>query len=120
MEKLIAAQTRDKLFVIENYSILMQYLAIGNNIVINNGVTDIDVWMDQDFNIFALNLDFKGLPPYNYSAEMTLKNVIFGIVPQLKKQKSEFKKFENKWEEIKVIMSDTIGFNKYKEFIDQD
>lgn len=109
MEKLIAAQTSDKLFVIENYSILMQYLAIGNNIVINNGVTDIDIWMDQDFNVFALNLDFKGLPPYNYNAEMTLRDVVLEIIPQLKKQKSEFETLDNKWEEIHMIVSGMVG-----------
>lgn len=104
---------KDNLFAIEDYAILMQYLALGYKIKVNNGMTDIEIWMEDDYKIKGLNLNFGDLPPYNYETEMTLGNVILGIIPQLKKQEpEEFKTFENRWEEIKTITLETVALNK--------
>lgn len=106
----------EELYRFEDYSILMQALGLGEEIIINNGMADLKIWMDKDYNIFALNNNFKDLPPYNYNQEMTFKNVILGVVPQLKEQKPrEFKDFSNRWDEIKAIVNNTVGFNRYKD-----
>lgn len=108
---------KDELFAIEDYATLMQYLALGNKIKVNNGLANIEIWMEDDYKIKGLNLNFKELPPYDYSGEMTLENVILGIVPQLKKQEpEEFKAFENRWEEIKSITLETVALNKINQF----
>lgn len=108
---------KDELFAIEDYSTLMQYLALGYKIKVNNGLAYIEIWMEDDYKIKGLNLNFKELPPYDYSGEMTLENVILGIVPQLKKQEpEEFKAFENRWEEIKSITLETVALNKINQF----
>lgn len=108
--------TNTELYSCENYSILMQALGLGEEITINNGMADLTVWMDNDYNILALNNNFKDLPPYNYNQEMTFRNVILGVIPQLKEQKpKEFKNFPNRWEELKQLVNDTVGFNRYKD-----
>lgn len=100
---------KDELFAIEDYTILMQYLALGYKIKVNNGMADIEIWMEDVYKIKGLNLNFKDLPPYNYSEEMTLENVLLGIIPQLKEQEpEEFKTFKNRWEEIKTITLETV------------
>ena len=104
---------KDELFAIEDYSTLMQYLALGYKIKVNNGLVDIEIWMEDNYKIKGLNQNFKDLPPYDYSTEMTLENVILGVVPQLKEQEpEEFKTFENRWEEIKAITLETVALNK--------
>lgn len=108
---------KDDLFAIEDYTILMQYLALGYKIKVNNGMADIEIWMEDVYKIKGLNLNFKDLPPYNYSEEMTLENVILGIIPQLKEQEpEEFKTFENRWEEIKSITLETVALNKMAKY----
>lgn len=108
--------TKDELYNIENYTILMQYLAIGEKITINNGFADIEIWMEDDYKIKALNLNSPTLPPYKYDNEMTLENVLLGIIPTLKNQKpKEYKSFENRWEEIKALSLSTVALNKMKE-----
>lgn len=110
-------ETSAELYSFEDYSILMQALGLGEEIVVNNGMADLTIWMDKDYNILALNNNFKDLPPYNYNEEMTFKNVILGVVPQLKRQKpKEFKEKASRWEELKTLVSDTVGFNRYKDY----
>lgn len=112
----IIFETSDELYMFEDYSILMQALGLGEEIIVNNGMADLKIWMDKDYNVLALNNNFKDLPPYNYNEEMTFKNVILGVVPQLKEQKPrEFKNFSNRWEELKTIVNDTVGLNRYKD-----
>lgn len=109
-------ETSDELYMFEDYSTLMQALGLGEEIIVNNGMADLKIWMDKDYNILALNSNFKDLPPYNYNQEMTFRNVVLGVVPQLKEQKpKEFKNLANRWEELKTIVNDTIGLNKYKD-----
>ena len=106
---------KDQLFNIKNYTILMQYLAIGESIIINNGLANIEIYMKDAYDIKAQNLNFPQFPPYNYNEEMTLENVLLGIIPQLQKQEpKEFKQFKNRWEEIKTITMDTVTMNKMK------
>ena len=109
-------ETSDELYMFEDYSTLMQALGLGEEIVVNNGMADLKIWMDKDYNILALNNNFKDLPPYNYNNEMTFKNVILGVIPQLKEQRPrEFNNFASRWEELKTIVNDTVGLNRYKD-----
>lgn len=113
----INRMNKDDLFAIEDYATLMQYLALGYKIKVNNGMADIEIWMEDVYKIKGLNLNFKDLPPYNYSEEMTLENVILGIIPQLKEQEpEEFKTFENRWEEIRSITLETVALNKMNQY----
>lgn len=110
------AQTTKELERIGEYSILMQALALGETITINVGRGDMEIWMNKGYELFASNLNSPDLPALNYSEELTLSVVVKGIIPKLREQApKEFKGFPNRWEELKTIVEDTLGFNKYKE-----
>lgn len=114
MDRTPAIQTKDQLFLIEDYSVFMQALSLGREIIIDNGMVKIKLSMDEDYHIKGLNLNFPDLPPYNYDDEMTLHNILMGVIPQLKKQKPiEFPNtFENRWEEIKRQTLDEVVMNR--------
>lgn len=109
-------QTKDELFSFEDYSTLMQALGLGHTITIDNGLAKIKIFMDENYNLKGLNLNFPHLPPYNYNEEMTFPNVILGVIPQLKKQPAiDFPNtFKNRWEELKTQTLDTVNFNRCK------
>lgn len=95
-------RTKDVLKDIEEYSIFMQYLYLGETIKFNNGMTTLELVMDEELEIYAKNLLFPNLPPLLYSNDLSLTNVLFGIIPKLKKEKPEKHNcFSNRWEEIK-------------------
>lgn len=115
-ERIPVIQDKDTLYSIENYSILMQALALGERIRVNVGRGDIEIFMGEDLELYAKNLSFPSLPDMLYSEELTLPIVILGIVPKLQKQEpEEFKNFANRWEEIKTLVNDTVGHNKFSD-----
>lgn len=115
-ERIPVVQDKDTLYNIENYSILMQALALGERIRVNIGRGDIEIFMGEDLELYAKNLAFPSLPDMLYSEELTLPIVILGIVPKLQKQEpEEFKNFANRWEEIKTLVNDTVGHNKFSD-----
>lgn len=67
---------KNQLFNIENYTTLMQYLAIGESIIINNGLVNLEIYMKDVYDIKAQNLNLSQTPPYNYNSEIfhNLKN----------------------------------------------
>lgn len=113
-DKIPVIRDKDTLYRIEDYSILMQALALGERIRVNIGRGDIEIFMGEDLELYAKNLSFPSLPDMLYSEELTLPIVILGIVPKLQKQEpEEFGRFANRWEEIKTIVNDTVGHNKF-------
>lgn len=115
-ERIPVVQDKDTLYSIENYSILMQALALGERIKVNVGRGDIEIFMGEDLELYAKNLAFPSLPDMLYSEELTLPTVILGIVPKLQKQEpEEFKNFANRWEEIKTLVNDTVDHNKFSD-----
>lgn len=115
-ERIPVVQDKDTLYSIENYSILMQALALGERIKVNVGRGDIEIFMGEDLELYAKNLAFPSLPDMLYSEELTLPIVVLGIVPKLQKQEpEEFKNFANRWEEIKTLVNDTVGHNKFSD-----
>lgn len=115
-ERIPVVQDKDTLYSIENYSILMQALALGERIKVNVGRGDIEIFMGEDLELYAKNLSFPSLPDMLYSEELTLPIVVLGVVPKLQKQKpEEFKNFANRWEEIKTLVNDTVGHNKFSD-----
>lgn len=115
-DKMPVIQDKDTLYRIEDYSILMQALALGERIKVNVGRGDIEIFMGEDLEVYAKNLSFPSLPDMLYSEELTLSMVVLGIVPKLQKQEpEEFKNFANRWEEIKTLVNDTVGHNKFSD-----
>lgn len=115
-DRIPVIQNKDILYRIEDYSTLMQALALGERIRVNVGRGDIEIFMGEDLELYAKNLSFTSLPDMRYSEELTLPIVVLGIVPKLQKQKpEEFDRFPNRWEEIKTLVNDTVGHNKFSD-----
>lgn len=115
-EGIPVVQDKDTLYNIENYSILMQALALGERIRVNVGRGDIEIFMGENLELYAKNLAFPSLPDMLYSEELTLPIVVLEVVPKLQKQEpEEFKNFANRWEEIKTLVNDTVGHNKFSD-----
>lgn len=115
-DRIPVIQDKDTLYSIGDYSILMQALALGERIRVNVGRGDIEIFMGEDLELYAKNLAFPSLPDMLYSEELTLPIVILGIVPKPQKQEpEEFKNFANRWEEIKILVNDTVGHNKFSD-----
>ncbi len=51
-------RTKENLFEMENITILLQYLYINpeHKIKYNNGLTTLEIYMDENFEIYAKNL----------------------------------------------------------------
>ena len=71
-------RTKDTLFNIENIGLLLQYLYISpeHKITFNNGVTDLQLRMEDDLSVKCKNLRFPNVPESDWSSEITPANCI--------------------------------------------
>lgn len=112
--------TKDDLFDMQGVSTFYTYLALGNTIIFNNGLTDLELSMNitnERLPILAKNLSFPELEPLPYDDILTLGNIL-GIIDRLKNQPSKFgNKDSNLWQDIQMEVADIIFLNKinYKE-----
>lgn len=108
-------RTKDTLFNIENIGLLLQYLYISpeHKITFNNGVTDLQLRMEDDLSVKCKNLRFPNVPESDWSSEITPANCI-SIIEILKESPSvEFPTaFKNRWEEVKTITLTNMSLNK--------
>lgn len=108
-------RTKDVLFDFENISIMFQYLYmnVDHKITFNNGITDLQLHMNDDLDILCKNLSFPDIPESNYSSEMNPNNC-FIIIDLLKEMPAEEypKRFSNRWEEIKSITRVNLSLNR--------
>lgn len=104
---------KDTLFEFEDFTILCQYLYLNPEhfIIVNNGLTDLKLQMNDDLKILCTNMNFPDLPPMNFSSRFY--DEFQGIIERLKEQKPlEFNDFKNRWEEIKEITLANLALNK--------
>jgi hypothetical protein len=103
------------LLELEDITILYQYLYMNEDhfITIDNGVTKLEIRMNENGYFHAKNLNFPDLPDLSYTDMMTIPNM-FGIIDQLKNAEPvEFKnEFKSRWEEIKIITQAGVVHNK--------
>ena len=108
-------RTIETLFDMEEIPILYQYLYMdeGRFITVDNGVTKLEIRMTEGCFFKAKNLKFPNLPDLDYTAMMTIPNML-GIIDQLKHVPAvEFPTcFTNRWEEIKTITGTNAAQNK--------
>ena len=107
--------TKEDLFNIGEIGIFYQYLALGNTITFNNGLTDLELSMNTKSDlmpIVAKNLSYPGFEPMPYDNMLYVGN-ISGIIDRLKEQPSKLNKEDNKWNEIKCYVASTVCLNKY-------
>ena len=111
-------RTVDTLLDFEEIPVLWQYLYMNedHSIIIDNGVTKLEIRMTEHCYFVAKNLRFPDVPDLNYTDMMTIPNML-GIIDQLKNIPAiEFPTcFTNRWEEIKTITNVNVAQNKMKQ-----
>lgn len=112
-------RTKDVLFKIEDIGLLLQYLYINkeHRITFNNGITNLQLRMEDDLSIKCKNMSFPDAPEFNYSSEMTPANC-FSLIETLEKCPSvEYPSaFNNRWDEIKAITLSNMALNRPKKY----
>lgn len=108
-------RTKDELFMLGEVSTLLQYLFMSekHTITFNNGITDLQIRMDENFNILCKNLQFPDIPESNFNEQMTTLYML-GVIQILQNTPPvEFKNaFANRWEEIKQITLANLALNR--------
>lgn len=108
-------RTKDELFMLGEISTLLQYLFLSEShtITFNNGLTNLKIRMDENFNILCQNLSFPDLPESNFSEQMTPLYML-GVIQILQETPSEeFKgSFKNRWDEIKTVTLANLALNR--------
>lgn len=114
------------IIALEDYKILMQYLALGNTITIPDTISDIEINMSKEYTIEATYLEFnnmkyvyldidelvRGVAPSIYTKELTVCDIINNLIPKLKLEEPLHKcgtHYKNRWEEIKYITQKEIN-----------
>ena len=114
------------IIALEDYKILMQYLALGHTIIVPNTVSDIEISMGKEYTIEATYLEFntmryvyldidefvKGVAPSIYTKELTVCDIINNLIPKLKLEEPLHKcdtRYNNRWEEIKYTTQKEIN-----------
>ena len=66
-------RTKDELFMLGEVSTLLQYLFMSekHTIIFNNGLTDLQIRMDENFNIWCRNLQFPDIPESDFSEQLS-------------------------------------------------
>ena len=108
----------DTLLELEDITILYQYLYMDedNFIVIDNGVTKLEIRMNKNGYFHAKNLNFPDLHDLSYTDMMVIPNML-GIIDQLKHTLPiEFKnEFKSRWDELRTITLANVGQNKMRQ-----
>ena len=108
-------RTKDELFMLGEISTLLQYLFISESHVItfNNGLTDLKIRMDENFEIWCENLSFPDVPESNFTEQMTPLYML-GVIQILQNTPPvEFPRaFKNRWEEISQITLVNLSLNR--------
>jgi hypothetical protein len=91
------------------------YMNPENRIVLNNGMTDLEIRLDENLRFYCKNLSFPHLPDMSYDEQMTLSYCL-GVIERLKEQRPrQFpESFESQWDEIKEITLSNMALNFYK------
>lgn len=101
----------DMLKAIGDTGTLLQYLYCSpdNAIVFNNGVTNLELTMNDDGYILVKNLNFPKSPPTDFANQLTVL-VMLEIIDQLKTQPPKIKNttLKSRWDEIVFDVSAAI------------
>ena len=107
-------KTKSDFFELRDISILLQYLYIDNKhtIIFNNGLTNLEVKMNENYEFKVLNHNFKNQGWKNFTDIMTIPYIL-GVIEILKETPSRLpNNFSNEWDEIKTISSFNVVINR--------
>ena len=105
---------KDVLFKLEDISILLQYLYMSeaHSVVINNGLTDLRIRLDENLNAWCQNLTFPDTPELRFDTELSPEGCV-DIIWELSQHPAvEFPdRFDNRWDEIKELTRANMSLN---------
>lgn len=109
-------RNKQDLLDLNDIAILYQYLYMSEDhfVIVNNGLADLKLYMDDNFNIMCLNLNYPDLSPMSYNDMLSISNLL-GIIDFLKNDKEHIEiknQFDSRWLEIKTITATTLVLNK--------
>lgn len=92
-------RTKTNLNKLNDLKILYEFLYMNenNSIIYNNGLTDLEIKMDENFNLKAKNLN-TGTEMF-FNQQMDIPNTL-EIIDILKETSAKISDFKNRWEEI--------------------
>lgn len=92
-------RTKTNLNKLDDLKILYEFLYMdeNNSITYNNGFADLEIKMDENFNLKAKNLNTETEIFFNQEMDIPSTLEIINILKEMPAQISEF---ENRWEEI--------------------
>lgn len=92
-------RTKTNLNKLDDLRILYEFLYIdeNNSIIYNNGLNDLEIKMDENFNLKAKNLS-TGIEIF-FNQQMDVPNTL-EIIDILKETSARNSEFGNRWEEI--------------------
>ena len=104
---------KQELFELEEVTTLLQYLYMSedHSIIYNNGLTNLEVKMTENYGFTVLNHSFEDLGWATFTDMMTVPYML-GVINRLKETNPlEPDLFKTRWEEIKTITSANMGLN---------
>ena len=110
-------RTFNTLLDLEEIPILWQYLYMNEDhyVIVDNGVTKLEIRMRENCSFHAKNLNFPDLPDLEYTDMMIIPNML-GIIDQLKNiPPIEFKDFASRWDEIRTITLANVVQNRVRQ-----
>ena len=108
-------RTKDELFLLGEVSTLLQYLFMSekHTITFSNGLTNLKIRMNENFNILCQNLSFPDIPECDFTEQMTPLYML-GVIQILQElPPEEFKgSFKSRWDEIKTVTLVNLALNR--------
>ena len=102
--------TKQDLLSFSDIAKLYQYLALGQTIEFNNGLANIVLSMDSNFNVNYRSLDYPEVPEQSYN-DMLFPSQLLGIIDILKNTQSE--DGDTKWNKINTYVAATVCLNMH-------
>lgn len=103
---------------LKNIGILWQYLYMDedNFIIVHNGLSDLKIFMDENFCVWSINVNYPYISPLRQKFEI---REWLAMIDILKNQKSSFEgekesPFQNRWEEICDCVASCVVLNETK------
>lgn len=109
-------RTKDDLFDLEDILTLYQYLYMSEDhfVIVNNKLTDLKLYMTDDFDVMCINMLYPDLPPMSYNDMLFIPNML-GVIDYLKQDTEHVEMkgvFKTRWEEIFRTTRANIALNK--------
>lgn len=110
-------RSKTVLWQLEEIPILLQYLYMSeaHNVVVNNGLTDMRIRMDENLDAWCHNMSFPQVPELRWNEHLTPEGCLDIIWMLQQTPAVEFpERFASRWDEIREITLANLALNRDK------